>query len=212
MFESFGVLNAGLYALGALALILVPGPNTIFIFKTSVQLGTKSAFRAASAVWAGDAVLMFLAYLGVAAALQANPVLFQTVRILGAAYLAYFGISTIIAACRRKSQQEADGRIPAASASPFRTALILSLTNPRAIIFYVAFFTQYINPAYEHAWVPYTILAGILESFSIAWASVLCFAGAAVMRFAGRNPLLARLGNTAVGTLFIGFAGQLMLV
>ena len=41
MLESFGVMNAGLYALGALALVLAPGPNSIFVFKTSIQYGSK---------------------------------------------------------------------------------------------------------------------------------------------------------------------------
>ena len=49
MLESFGVINAGLYALGALALILAPGPNSIFVFKTSTQYGSKPAFHAALA-------------------------------------------------------------------------------------------------------------------------------------------------------------------
>ena len=62
MLESFGVMNAGLYALGALALVLAPGPNSIFVFKTSIQYGSKPAFHAALAVFLGDAALIFLAY------------------------------------------------------------------------------------------------------------------------------------------------------
>lgn len=88
MLESFGVMNAGLYALGALALVLAPGPNSIFVFKTSIQYGSKPAFHAALAVFLGDAALIFLAYLGVAAALASHPMLFAAVRIAGAAYLA----------------------------------------------------------------------------------------------------------------------------
>ncbi len=212
MFESFGVLSPGLYVLGAIAIVLVPGPNSIFVFKTSIQRGLKDAFRASSAVWLGDAVLMFLSYLGVAAAMQAHPGLFQAVRIAGAAYLAYLGLSSLIAAFRREKAENSSSEEKAlpSSARPFRTALILSLTNPKAILFYVAFFTQFIDPSYEKAWIPYLVLAGILELLSAAWLSVLCFTGRAVMRFAGRNPQLSKLGNAAVGVLFLGFAGKLI--
>ena len=102
MLESFGVMNAGLYALGALALVLAPGPNSIFVFKTSIQYGSKPAFHAALAVFLGDAALIFLAYLGVAAALASHPMLFAAVRIAGAAYLAYLGLSVLISTYRGK--------------------------------------------------------------------------------------------------------------
>lgn len=104
MLESFGVMNAGLYALGALALILAPGPNSIFVFKTSTQYGSKPAFHAALAVFLGDAALIFLAYLGVAAALTSHPLLFTAVRIAGAAYLAYLGLSVLIPRTAERKQ------------------------------------------------------------------------------------------------------------
>lgn len=151
MLESFGVMNAGLYALGALALVLVlaPGPNSIFVFKTSIQYGSKPAFHAALAVFLGDAALIFLAYLGVAAALASHPMLFAAVRIAGAAYLAYLGLSVLISTYRGKKAGNAKPETLPDSVKPFRTALVLSLTNPKAILFYVAFFSQFINPGFD---------------------------------------------------------------
>ncbi|MCI5850356.1 MAG: leucine efflux protein LeuE [Sutterellaceae bacterium] len=215
MLESLGVMNAGLYALGAAALILCPGPNSIFVFKTSIQKGARAAFRAACAVFLGDAALIFLSYLGVAAALEAHPLLFTAVRIAGAAYLAYLGASTLVATYRRRKADKKDepGKpLPDAGSSPFRTALILSLTNPKAIIFYVAFFSQFINPSYAHPWVSYLVMAAILEAFSFVWMTTLCFAGVAIQRFVGSRPLFAKIGNTALGALFLGFAGKLAAI
>ncbi|MBS6156454.1 MAG: leucine efflux protein LeuE, partial [Sutterella sp.] len=162
MLESFGVMNAGLYALGALALILAPGPNSIFVFKTSTQYGSKPAFHAALAVFLGDAALIFLAYLGVAAALTSHPLLFTAVRIAGAAYLAYLGLSVLISTYRGKKAGQAKPETLPSSVKPFRTALVLSLTNPKAILFYVAFFSQFINPEFEHPWISYLVMASIL--------------------------------------------------
>lgn len=209
MLESFGVMKAGLYALGALALILAPGPNSIFVFKTSTQYGSKPAFHAALAVFLGDAALIFLAYLGVAAALTSHPLLFTAVRIAGAAYLAYLGLSVLISTYRGKKAGQAKPETLPSSVKPFRTALVLSLTNPKAILFYVAFFSQFINPEFEHPWISYLVMASILEAFSICWMSTLALSGAAIQRFVSGSPLMSKVGNTLLGSLFLGFAGKL---
>ena len=199
MLESFGVMNAGLYALGALALVLAPGPNSIFVFKTSIQYGSKPAFAA----------LIFLAYLGVAAALASHPMLFAAVRIAGAAYLAYLGLSVLISTYRGKKAGNAKPETLPDSVKPFRTALVLSLTNPKAILFYVAFFSQFINPGFDRTWIPYLVMASILEAFSICWMSTLALSGAAIQRFVSGSPLMSKVGNTLLGSLFLGFAGKL---
>lgn len=209
MLESFGVLNVFAYAAGALALVLVPGPNTLCVFRTSAQHGSAAAFKAASAVFLGDALLIFCAYIGIAGILQAHPALFTAVRFAGAAYLAYLGVSAIISAWKKKKAEGAGEPVKTSARHPFRTALILSLTNPKAILFYVSFFVQFIDPAYPRAWVPYLILASILEAFSALWLTCLSLAGERIFSFAGKSPALRKAGNTAVGTLFLGFAGKL---
>ena len=83
----------------------------------------------------------------------------------------------------------------------FRTALILSLTNPKAILFFVAFFVQFIDPAFEAKWIPYLILAAVLQFFSISWLLFLTTLGADALRAVARFPAMAKLGNTAIGGL-----------
>ena len=210
MLESYGVLNVITYAIGALALVLVPGPNSIYVFKTSIQQGEMKAMQASAAVVLGDALLIFLAYIGIASILQTHPALFTAVRWGGAAYLAYLGLSTLWDTYRKKKAGKADDAAEIREASsPFKTSLIISLANPKAILFYVSFFVQFIDPAYPKAWVPYLILAGILQAFNITYMTALCFAGRRIFRFAGSSPILCKLGNTMVGSLFLGFAGKL---
>ena len=87
MFAEFGVLNFWTYVVGAFFIVLVPGPNTLFVLKTGIGHGVKKGYLAATGVFIGDAVLMFLAWAGVAALIQTTPVLFNIVRYLGAFYL-----------------------------------------------------------------------------------------------------------------------------
>ena len=76
MLETFGILNIWAYALGALIIVMIPGPNTLFVLKTSIVDGRRAGFTAAAGVFTGDAVLVFLAYLGIAALVLAHPEVF----------------------------------------------------------------------------------------------------------------------------------------
>ena len=62
VFAEFGVLNFWTYVVGAFFIVLVPGPNTLFVLKTGIGHGVKKGYLAATGVFIGDAVLMFLAW------------------------------------------------------------------------------------------------------------------------------------------------------
>lgn len=91
MLESFGIVNAWIYITGALLLVMAPGPNSLYVLKTSILEGRKCAFAACGAVFLGDGLLIFLAYLGIAVAIQSHPVIFNCVKTAGGLYLAYLG-------------------------------------------------------------------------------------------------------------------------
>ena len=137
MFAEYGVLNYWTYLVGAIFIVLVPGPNTIFVLKNSVGRGVKGGYLAACGVFIGDAVLMFLAYAGVAALIKTTPVLFNIVRYLGAFYLLYLGAKILYATLKSKATESATEETPFGAI--FKRALILSLTNPKAILFLCRF-------------------------------------------------------------------------
>lgn len=97
MFAEYGVLNYWTYLVGAIFIVLVPGPNTLFVLKNSVSSGMKGGYLAACGVFIGDAVLMFLAWAGVATLIKTTPILFNIVRYLGAFYLLYLGSKILYA-------------------------------------------------------------------------------------------------------------------
>lgn len=215
MLESFGILNIWAYALGALIIVMIPGPNTLFVLKTSIVDGRRAGFSAAAGVFTGDAVLVFLAYLGIAALVLAHPEVFFWLKLLGAGYLAWLGGKAIHATFfAKKTENGGDALVVKKSRSlvkVYRNALALSLTNPKSILFYVSFFVQFIDPAFDRPAISYTILALILEGFSMVWMTLLITAGADLLKFFGRRPSVAKLGNTAMGSMFLFFASKLAL-
>ncbi|HBO24939.1 MAG TPA: leucine efflux protein LeuE [Providencia sp.] len=212
MFENLGVLNFWTYLAGLVLIIIVPGPNSLYVLKTSTSHGTKVGYRAALGVFTGDAMLIFLSFIGVASLIKASPTLFTIVRYLGAAYLLYLGGKILYATFFQKKALTADvGMVAVKTEKVFTRALVLSLTNPKAILFYISFFIQFIDFNYSHAWVPYLVLATILEIVSFLYLSLLIFSGYLIARFLREKKVLAKLGNCTVGAFFMGFAAKLAI-
>ncbi|QKJ86495.1 Leucine efflux protein LeuE [Paramixta manurensis] len=207
MFESLGIINLWTYLAGLLFIVLLPGPNSLYVLKTGASRGIKAGYKAATGVFLGDAILIFLAYIGVASLIKASPLLFNTVRYLGVAYLLWLGIKIFHANFLSKKPQNAAAEIH--SERIFRKALILSLTNPKAILFYVSFFVQFIDYSYPHTWISYSVLALFLEAFSFIYLTVLIIGGTVLAAFFARRKALAKVGNGLIGFLFIGFAVRL---
>lgn len=212
MFENLGVLSFWTYLAGVVLVIIVPGPNSLYVLKSSTSHGTRSGYRAVLGVLTGDAILIFLSFIGVASVINASPTLFMIVRYLGAAYLLYLGIKILYATLfQNKSLESGSEPRVVKSEKHFTRALVLSLTNPKAILFFISFFIQFIDFNYANAWVPYLVLASILEVISFLYLSLLIFSGYLIARFLSEKQVLKKFGNCTIGALFMGFAAKLAI-
>ncbi len=207
MFASVGIINFWTWLAGLLFIILLPGPNSLYVLKTGATRGINAGYRAALGVFIGDALLIFLAYLGVASLISASPVLFNSVRYLGVAYLLWLGMKIFHASMVRQKTQDHSSSPPVEAV--FSKALVLSLTNPKAILFYVSFFVQFIDYNYPHTWISYSVLALFLETFSFIYLTVLIIGGTVLAKFFQQRKTLTKVANGLFGFLFIGFAVRL---
>jgi leucine efflux protein len=138
----------------------------------------------------------------------------MVVKYAGAGYLAWVGLNLMRSAFRAghvPAMDSPEGPIesPAHLAHPFRRALVISLLNPKAILFLLSFFVQFIDPTYETPTIPFLILSAIIMAFSALYLSVLIFAGVRLAEgFARRKRLSAGL-SSGVGGLFVWFSAKL---
>lgn len=208
MFAQYGVLNAWTYIAGVVFIILLPGPNSLFVLATGASRGVRAGYQAALGVFLGDSILMTLTAAGAASVLRLLPVAYLALKTAGALYLCYLGFHLLRSAWRPgPAQTQAVG---GGTESRFRKALLLSLLNPKAILFLLSFFVQFVDPHYAHPAISFFILAVILQTFSVLYLSVLIFGGARVAAFFRRRQLLARAGSGLVGLLFLWFAGLMV--
>jgi leucine efflux protein len=212
----FGITDFATFVVGTVLIVLLPGPNSLYVLSVAAQRGVRAGYRGACGVFLGDLILMVLSAGGVAQLMRTSPELFYLVKYVGAAYLAWIGGSMLIAAWRRaRSGAKARGTDrsdtdPAATAGdPFPKALVISLLNPKAILFFISFFIQFVDPTYPAPWWSFSLLALVCELTSAAYLSVLIFAGARLAAEFRRRGRLAAGMTGAVGALFIGFGAKL---
>lgn len=209
----YGVTDIWTYALGALGIILLPGPNSLFVLSVATARGIKAGWQGAFGVFVGDTILLTLTALGAAGLLRTYPALFMVVKYAGAAYLTWVGVNLVWSAIQKwrdQSQTQAvAAEAPVHLAHPFKRALVISLLNPKAILFLLSFFVQFIDPAYDTPAVPFLILSAIVMAFSALYLSALIFAGARLAQVFSRRKRLTASLSSSVGALFMWFGAKL---
>ncbi|MFE2303081.1 leucine efflux protein LeuE [Streptomyces sp. NPDC059445] len=211
-----GVIDLPTYLAGLVLIVLLPGPNSLYVLSVAARRGVRTGYTAAAGVWCGDTVLMTLSAAGVASLLQANAVLFSIVKYAGAGYLTWLAVGMLRAAramwrARREAVAESAEPEAVAEERPFRRALVISLFNPKAILFFVAFFVQFVDPAYAYPALSFVVLGAFAQLASVLYLTALIFSGTRLAAAFRRRKRLSAGATTAAGALFLGFAVKLTL-
>jgi len=208
---TYGITDITTFVLGTIFIVLLPGPNSLYVMSVASRWGVGAGYRGACGIFLGDAILMVLSATGVASLLQTTPALFAVLKYAGAAYLAWMGLGLLRAArtILREGVAGSGGQPPPDAARPFRTALLISLMNPKAILFFVSFFIQFVDPGYAFPALSFAILGAIVQVVSALYLSVLIFGGARLAQQFRQRRRLSAGATGGVGALFIGFAARL---
>jgi leucine efflux protein len=208
-----GITDLTTFVLGTIFIVLIPGPNSLLVITLASRQGLRSGYFAAAGIFVGDTVLMLLAATGAASALQASPTIFQGLKYLGAGYLAYLGFGLMRSALATYRERGAAATTPsketADTTRPFQAALMISLLNPKAIMFFVSFFIQFVDPAYPHPWLSFLILGLIVQFFSLIYLFVLIKGGIGLAHYFAKRASLSAFTQALVGLIFIGFGLRL---
>ncbi|MGY1584331.1 leucine efflux protein LeuE [Streptomyces sp. MN13] len=212
----FGVIDLPTYLAGLVLIVLLPGPNSLYVLSVAARKGIRTGYAAAAGVFTGDAILMTLAALGAASVLTTTPLLFLVVKYAGAAYLAWMAYGMLRSAWAmwkaRGQRTEAAAVAPVAESAeehPYRRALVVSLLNPKAILFLISFFVQFVDPDYAYPALSFVVLGALLQTASFLYLSLLIFGGTRLADAFRRRRRLAAGATSAAGALFLGFAVKL---
>ena len=199
----FGISDYGAFCAAVLLFLALPGPGTFALLTSTGKGGLRAGAAATFGVIAGDQVLLWLAVAGVAALLTAHPALFKAVQYGGAAYLAWIGLKLIFAREGKSSPVHIEPRHYA------RQAFLITLLNPKAIVFYMAFFPLFIDPLTHRGGVTFLAMAVTIAALTAVYCLTLCAFAQAVARKVRANRRAARWLERTAGVLLVGFGIRL---
>lgn len=198
-----GVTDYFTFVVTVIVFLAIPGPGNLALVTSTSKGGMRGGLAATFGVILGDQVLMWSAVAGVAALLHAYPDAFNAVQWLGAAYLAWLGAKMLLAK---------PGAAPVLNISAghyLRQALMITLLNPKAILFYMAFFPLFVDQATQQGLLTYGFMAA-----TIAFLTFLYGLGATLLThfLANRmraNPIIGRVLEKLAGVALLGFGVKL---
>jgi threonine/homoserine/homoserine lactone efflux protein len=200
-----GVTDYGTFVVTVIVFLAIPGPGNLALVTSTSKGGMAGGLAATFGVILGDQVLMWSAVAGVAALLMAYPDAFSAVQWLGAAYLAWLGVKMLLAK---------PGAAPVINIKPhhyLRQALMITLLNPKAILFYMAFFPLFVDPVRLQGLITYAFMAATIAALTLLYglgATLLTHFLAERVR---ANPMISRVLEKVAGIFLVGFGIKLAL-
>ncbi|HQX57504.1 MAG: LysE family transporter [Rhodoferax sp.] len=199
----FGIADYGAFVVAIVVFLMIPGPGNLALITSTSKGGIRGGLAATLGVICGDQVLMWLAVAGVAAMLTAYPTAFHAVQWLGAGYLAWLGLRMLLAR---------PGDKPVLHIRPshyLRQALTITLLNPKAIVFYMAFFPLFVDPARHQGMRTFAVMALTIASLTFAYGLIVVLLTYFLAERMRANPLVSRILNKLAGLFLIGFGVKL---
>ena len=195
----FGISDYGAFAAAFVLLLFLPGPGNLALISSASKGGLSGGMASVLGLLVGDQILLWLTVAGVAALLQTLPMLFVALQWLGAAYLMWLGFKMITA-------KTGEGpRIQITPGHYFRETMLITLLNPKAILFYLAFFPQFIDPVHHQGLVTFAVMALTIAALGFVY----CFGVVLVTHFMAEriraNPRVSGGLQKLAGLCLIGF-------
>jgi threonine/homoserine/homoserine lactone efflux protein len=200
-----------LFVLMTFVVSATPGPNMLLVLSHSARFGLRGAVVTMMGCMTSLLAMMSISAAGLGALLQMFPAVFDALRLAGAAYLAYLGVKSWRSPVAEPSLEQSSALVPAMpSTALFRQGMLVAASNPKAILFAVAFLPQFIN--LQNAQLPqFAILLSTFAIIEVSWYFVYAISGKRLAVYLERASVL-RVFNRVTGGAFVGFAAMMAVV
>ena len=206
MLGSFvGIADYASFVIAIIVFLLIPGPGNLALITSTSKGGVAGGLGATFGVIAGDQVLLWAAVAGVSAVMAAYPSAFQAVQWLGAAYLTWLGLKMLLAK---------PGDAPILHILPrhyMRQALFITLLNPKAIVFYMAFFPLFVDPATHQGLKTFGVMAATIAALTFLYGLLAVLLAYFLAERIRANPKVSATLEKLAGVFLIGFGVKLAL-
>lgn len=198
----YGIQDFELFCVSIIVLSITPGPDTFYILGRAISKGNNSAIASVLGISTGVIIHTIAAGIGLSAILATSALAFKTVKLIGAIYLIYLGITLILST--KNSDALSKENIPASSFwKTYRQGVITNVLNPKVALFFLSFLPQFIHP--DQGSVISFIALGLIYVFvCTTWYFIFAVFSSAIAMTLKKNPLWIRTINKISGGIFIG--------
>ena len=200
-----GVADYGAFVIAVLVFLAIPGPGNLALITSTSKGGIAGGMGATLGVIGGDQLLLWAAVAGVSAIMVAYPTAFHAVQWLGAIYLAWLGAKMLLAK---------PGAAPILQIKPrhyFRQALFITLLNPKAIVFYLAFFPLFVDPAQHQGLKTFGVMAATIAVLTFLYGLTAVLLTWKLAERLRANPKVVTTLEKAAGMFLVAFGIKLAL-
>jgi threonine/homoserine/homoserine lactone efflux protein len=196
------------FALLSFALIVVPGPNVLFVISRSLQLGRAAGVGTAVGGQIGVYAQVAAVAFGIGVVVERSVAVFTVIKLAGAAYLIYLGVQAVR---HRRSLTEALGATvtPKTPLRILRDGFLVGVTNPKAIIFFAAVLPQFVDRGAGHVPLQMLLLGVIFTSIAVVSDGTWALAAGTARAWLGRSPRRLELIGGTGGLVMIGIGASL---
>ncbi len=201
----FGISDYSAFVAAIVLFLAIPGPGNLALITSTSKGGVTGGLMATLGVIVGDQVLMWLAVAGVAAVLSTYPAAFAAIQWLGAAYLAWLGWKMLSAK---------PGDAPVLNIRPrqyFQQALAITLLNPKAIVFYMAFFPLFVDPQTHLGLISFGVMAATIAALTFLYGLGMTLLTHYLAERMRANPMVGRVLEKVAGIFLVCFGIKLAI-
>ncbi len=201
----FGISDYSAFVAAIVLFLAIPGPGNLALITSTSKGGLAGGLMATLGVIVGDQVLMWMAVAGVAAVLANYPAAFAAIQWMGAAYLAWLGWKMLSAKA---------GDAPVLNIRPrqyFQQALGITLLNPKAIVFYMAFFPLFVDPKTHLGVISFGVMAATIAALTFLYGLGMTLLTHYLAERMRANPMVGRVLEKLAGLFLVGFGIKLAI-
>lgn len=195
------------FSAASLLLILLPGPAMIFLITRGVVGGRRVGALSALGVESATLVYVIATALGLTAVLAASAIALSAVRYLGATYLLYLGVRTILKRREPLVRPEGVAAPPASAWRSWRQGFLVGISNPKVALFFLAFFPQFVHPEAGPVVAQILVLGSIFIVIGMVFDVTYGLAGGAIRDLLARNTRAIRRSRVSAGLSYLVLGG-----
>jgi threonine/homoserine/homoserine lactone efflux protein len=204
-----GTEHLAIFVVSGLLLNLTPGQDTLYIVGRSVSQGRRAGMLSVMGIVSGAILHTFFAAFGFSAILATSAQAFVVVKLCGAAYLTYLGVTLLFE--RRTITGEAVSFSRDSNWSIYRAGLLTNLLNPKVALFFMAFLPQFVAPTSDSPVLSFLFLGGVFIFNGTLWCLLLVWAASTISHRLRQHRSVGTILKRVTGAMFVGLGVRLAI-